>query len=86
MSDRTWLDKAEAALEGFLSEMVREGRFDKLGRKGMLTHATVVVEYMGEDGDDWYSIVGLPGDKARDLIYHRWLLDRFMADMEALDE
>jgi hypothetical protein len=76
-----WEKEAQRRIEDLLSELAREGKLQREGRPGMLLHATILVEFVGaDDGDDWWTIMQLPNDKVRDLVYHRWMLEKYLHD------
>lgn len=78
--------EAETKLEGLLSQLAREGALSTRRKPGMILHATTVVEFVGDDGDTWWAILGLPMDKPRDAVVHRWLLDEFIRNFDSEDE
>jgi hypothetical protein len=76
-----WEKEAERRIEDLLSELAREGKLSRDSQPGMLLHATIVIEYVGADkGEDWHSILNLPNDRVRDVVYHRWMLDKYLHD------
>lgn len=81
-----WIKEPQAKIEAVLSELTRDGKLHKTGIKGMLLHATVVIEFVDTNGEDWFSILQLEGDKLRELVYHHWLLRHELDGAESDEE
>jgi len=69
-----WYDEAAQAMQDTLSHLAAEGKLNRQGQKGMLTHATIVFENMAEDGELWWGVIQMPGDHGRDLLIHDRIL------------
>jgi hypothetical protein len=81
-----WMKEPQARLEGLLSDLAREGKLHKSGVNGMLMHATVVLEFVDEKGEAWFSVLQLEQDRIRELVYHHWLLRHELDGAESPDE
>jgi hypothetical protein len=84
-SESAWLEPARQAVMAALSPLAADGRLSKNGMKGMVTAGTVLVEFVGEDGDDWHTIIGFPSERYRDGVVHLELLRRFIHGAEGVD-
>lgn len=71
-----WAQEAQRRIHDLISELAAEGKLSQTGAKGMVQVGTVVVEFIGEDGDDWHFIGGFPHERWRDLAVHAKLLNR----------
>lgn len=80
------MEEAQNRIHDLLSELAASGKLSPNESKGMIMSATVIVEFMGEDGADWHSIIGIPRERWRDLVVHLKLLGRLVDSAESSEE
>lgn len=85
---RGWADEPESRLHDLMSELAREGKLNRHGQKGLITHFTLVFENIAEDGDTWWGILQMPSDGPREMIVHSYILQRHITGVfrEAEDD
>lgn len=82
----SWDEEARDRIHNLLSELAATGKLNPGGATGMIMSGTVVVEFMGEDGQDWHAILGVPQERWRDLAVHAKLLERVVDNAESPDD
>jgi hypothetical protein len=84
MNDTTpdWAEPARQALAATAGELAATGQLAPDGMKGMLTTATIIAEFVGEDGQTWHTIMGFPTETWRDEIVHIHLFERHLGRAE----
>jgi hypothetical protein len=84
MSDHTpdWAEPARQALTKTVGELVATGNLSPTGHVGMLTAGTLVVEFIGDDGEPWHTIIGFPTESWRDSVVHCEQLRRNLNDAQ----
>lgn len=73
-----WAAEARQVLMESLSPLAAQGKLNKRGLKGMVMSGVTVVEFVGEDGEDWHAIIGFPTERFRDFAAQHELLRRFV--------
>jgi hypothetical protein len=76
----SWAEPARKRFMDVAAELAAAGQLSKDGTKGMLTAGTLVLEYVGEDGDEWHTIIDLPRMSWRNAVVHLEMLRRYVQD------
>lgn len=76
----TWAEAARQRLMDVASSLAAKGLLSKDGTKGLLTAGTVVLEFVGEDGEEWHTIIDLPRESWRNAVVHLEMLRRYVQD------
>jgi hypothetical protein len=85
VAEDDWAEPARQRFMDTAADLAGTGQLSHVGMKGMLTTATVVLEFVGEDGEAWHSIIDLPRSGWRDRVVHLELLRRYVQDAEEVD-